>query len=288
MSKMCMVKYLLNEEGRKKSLLDGGNGKRLQILGAVVSKELLDIGTVDNDGECTVKIGFRNDGKEGYCSSEVEVSSEIVEPGYKEPYIRPVTQIFEFSDVQTVEDLLKFETERVQNYEKSYNEKVKELEPLLIKYNEDRENKREEQRQREIERQKKLDEEYKKSQEASKKREAEKQEDIDWINNNGSDYLKQCIKYGYNCKRKYMIERIEKEFPQFELDFDDNADWKERVSPSQEALDEVISWIEKGFDAEIVWLTSSVHGGVYDYERDFEPREAIRIVFKGYYLIKEM
>ena len=56
----------------------------------------------------------------------------------------------------------------------------------------------------------------------------------------------------------------------------------------QKALDEVVKWLDKGFDAKIVWLTNSVYGDEYDYENDFEPGEAIALKFKGYWLVREI
>ena len=43
-------------------------------------------------------------------------------------------------------------------------------------------------------------------------------------------------------------------------------------------------WIERGYDAKIVWLTDPVDEDYYD----FEECEAIRIKFKDYNLIKVM
>ena len=78
--------------------------------------------------------------------------------------------------------------------------------------------------------------------------------------------------------------RQRKLFEGFEVDFDDTANWNTRVSPSQEALDEVTKWMNKGFNAKIVWLTCPIEDSESYY--DFEECEAVTIKFKGYDLVK--
>lgn len=286
MSKMCKVMYLLNEEGRKKSLLGGGDGNRNQIIYTPITKELLDIASVDNAGEAIVKIGYRDSGNNLYESSKVKISTEIKEERNRhyhiyEPVIKDITKVIEFNKPQTVEELLTFEKNRALEYEKSLKENEEKIKPLLLRF--------EEEMNTLIEKEENLKKEKEEKQIQEKlKREAEHKDDLDWIENEGSDYLKQCVKLGYNCRRKYIEERVKKEFPDFCLDFDDYANWKERVSPSQKALDEVVKWLDKGFDAKIVWLTNSVYGDEYDYENDFEPCEAIALKFKGYWLVREI
>lgn len=111
---------------------------------------------------------------------------------------------------------------------------------------------------------------------------------IDWINQHGSDYLKRAIANGFDCQRKYVIERAAKEFPDFIVDFDDSAEWNSRSCPSEKALNEMITLKEKGYNANVVWLTRLPNGyDDYDYY-DIEPCEAvvIRNYLGSYDLIK--
>lgn len=291
--KMCKVVYLLNEEGRKASLLGGGDGKKKQVLYAPITKELLDLASVDNNGEAIVKIGFKGNGDAGSSWNEVKISTEIKEKYCREvrwnkPTIIDVSNVIEFDEPQTVESLLDFEKNRVLEYNKSLELNKEKIKPLLLEFEENKAiQDREEIRKQELEEKRKQELEEKRKQEALMREESKKEDEF-WIKTNGSDYLKQCLNLGYNCKRKYMEERVEKEFPGFELDFDNEAGWNERVSPSQEALEEVVKWIEKGFNAKIVWLTESVHGSEYDYENGFEECEAIAFEFKNYWLVKQI
>lgn len=79
-----------------------------------------------------------------------------------------------------------------------------------------------------------------------KQRETEKSA---WIAEHGSAYLKEAFKHGYNVQRKYAAERAALEYPDFVLDFDGTADWKDRPCPSPEALAESIE-----IGGKVVWL----------------------------------
>ena len=289
MSKTCKVMYLLNEEGRKESLLSDGDGKRIQELETPISKELMELASVDNDGNAVIKIGFKNNG-DSY--DKVLIGYEVKECSIYRPSIEKVSKVVEFDKLQTVEELLIFEKNRLEDIKKSLNESEEKLKPLLEEYILKERKKEEEKLQREedlrIKREQEQLERGRLEKEEKLRKEKEKEEDEKWIRTNGSEYLNQCLDLGYNCKRKYLIDRVEKQDPGFDVDFDNNAGWKVRVSPSQEALDEVVYWSEKGFKAKIVWLTASIHGGYHDFSTDFEPREAVTIQFKGYDLIKEM
>lgn len=292
MSNMCKILYLLNEEGRKASLLSGGDGNRNQSINTPVTKELLDMAWVDYNGEAIVKIGYRDSGNEWLESSNVKIATEIKEEyigeGVYKPVIKDITEVVEFDKPQTIEELLAFEKNRVLTYEKSLNDNKEKIKPLLLKFEEEMKVYKKEKEEKEEKLRLKKEEREEKIRQEKLKKIAEKEEDINWIKTKGSDYLKQCLELGYNCQRKYMEERVKKEFPDFELDFDDYADWKERVSPSQEALDEVTKWLDKGFDSRIVWLTASVNGSEDDYFNNFEECEAVVIKFKDYWLVKEM
>jgi hypothetical protein len=99
-----------------------------------------------------------------------------------------------------------------------------------------------------------------------------------WIINNGSEYLKDCLNLGYSANKEYVIERATIDFANYIVDYDDDAKWETRVSPSQTALDE-IKRIKKDFPelkAEIVWLIKPSYEIDYDDYENY-PREAIVI-----------
>lgn len=85
-------------------------------------------------------------------------------------------------------------------------------------------------------------------------KEAREAERLAWIEAHGSDYLQRAVRLGYNCQRQYVTERAGLEFPDFQVDFDDKAEWRSRSCPSEEALVEVETLIEAGHNAEVVWL----------------------------------
>lgn len=286
--KMCKVVYLLNEKGRKASLLSGGNGKRIQIIEGQLTKELLNIAKVDDDGNAIVEFGAKN--ILGHCHSKIKLSTKLIDrQGFSlyEPKIEDAYDIVEFDKTQTVEELLNFEKNRVLEYNKSLELNKEKIKPLLEEYKIKKEEERIEKEKRETEKELRILQEKEKNEKLQELRKKEKEDDENWIKTNGSDYLKKCLELGYNCKRKYMEERVAKEFPEFELDFYDKSDWKDRVSPSEEAIEEVSNWLDKGFDAKIVWITKPIiEDDDYDWEYEFDCYEAIVINFKGYSLIK--
>ena len=113
-------------------------------------------------------------------------------------------------------------------------------------------------------------------------KEAAEQEKLNWINAHGSEHLKKAIAAGYNCKRMYITERATLEYPDFQVDIDNAADWKSRSCPSPTALE--FSLQVSG--SEVVWCTRphdyKKSASPYDYEEDdeeddFEPQEAVVI-----------
>ena len=59
MSKLT-IRYLLNEEGRKKSLLSNGDGKMIQVLTTdEIDEEKLKYAHVDKNGNAYINVGFR-------------------------------------------------------------------------------------------------------------------------------------------------------------------------------------------------------------------------------------
>lgn len=92
-------------------------------------------------------------------------------------------------------------------------------------------------------------------------------ERAEWIQEHGSEHLKLALKHGYNMQRKYAEERAALEYPEFELDFDDEAEWKGRSSPSMEALillDALKETLPDGAHSMVVWITK---------RHDFDPEE---------------
>ena len=103
-----------------------------------------------------------------------------------------------------------------------------------------------------------------------------------WIEEHGSEYLKRAFGMGYNCHRKYVIERAACEAPGFTVDYSDKAEWKDRSCPSAKALDEAVAAGNLGLgEARVVWLTNGpvdvltpIDELLDDY---FSPREAVVI-----------
>lgn len=57
LNKKARIRYLLNEEGRKKSLLSGGNGKELQEIYCNATPEVIELARVDKYGNIYLDIG---------------------------------------------------------------------------------------------------------------------------------------------------------------------------------------------------------------------------------------
>lgn len=284
MSKIKIV-YNLSEKGRKAILLQGGDGKAEQIIETDITPtpELLERASVYSDGTTVWKI-----------NDQVHTDAEIIGTwnftGYMlnvrgsfyeehKPYVRKkaVQKPVRFDAPQTVESLLAY----VKNTEMVVASKMAELNVLLpekialwekaVAEHKERaraaaEHEAEEKVQREVEKARR------------------KQEKADWIATHGSDYLKRATKLEYDCQRQYVIERAGLELPDFQVDFDDQAEWNSRSCPGEEALTEVERLIEQGFEAKCIWLTNIIpvaDSDDDDYYRDeSEPREAI--VIRGY------
>lgn len=76
-----------------------------------------------------------------------------------------------------------------------------------------------------------------------------------WIEHYGSAHLKRAFKMGYHCQREYIIQRANREFPSFELDFDNKYTLQERPMPSEKALVEEESIHRTdSLETRIVWL----------------------------------
>lgn len=102
-----------------------------------------------------------------------------------------------------------------------------------------------------------------------------------WVEAYGSGRLKRACAAGHDCGRLYEIERCAKEYPGATLDYEKNADWKERPCPSVKALDQrdAILAAHPGVKVGIVWLTSEPladeHGDEYFDGEPFSKREGI-------------
>lgn len=108
--------------------------------------------------------------------------------------------------------------------------------------------------------------------EEERKKEAREREQQEWIEQYGSPRLRKAVAASYNCQRLYVTERAAVEYPSFIVDFDDEADWKERRGPSEVALD-LAAQYEK---ASVVWLTHPVCWP----DEEWQPREAV--VLRGF------
>ena len=109
------ILYLLSEEGRKQSLLSGGDGKRIQEITAPISKEILDLASVDENGNATLKIGYTGDGNSSYYTVVVDTKIREHSAFYCEPIIVEVFKQVEFNTIQTAEQLLKYEISRLKH-----------------------------------------------------------------------------------------------------------------------------------------------------------------------------
>jgi len=107
-----------------------------------------------------------------------------------------------------------------------------------------------------------------------------------WIAEFGSKHLKDATSRGYNCDRLYQLERAAQEYPGFELDYDNNAEWTSRSCPSETALSQVteIEQAHPDTTVTVVWLTKPVFNSEIDEEKnyelalyDFTEREAITV-----------
>lgn len=114
--------------------------------------------------------------------------------------------------------------------------------------------------------------------------EAAESEKDKWIRSYGSVHLMRAWSAGHHCGRQYALERMARQYPGYTLDYDGDADWKERPFPSLGALDMRDDLIDAAHpdadEPEIVWLTSQPsnsdddgygHGDYFD----FEPCEAV-------------
>ena len=287
--KKVIIKYLLSEEGRKNSILLGGNGQGVQKIEVEISERILKLANVDKDGNVELNVGFRKSSS-GKSLEDILVDYEERKDEYGK-YLIERTVKKHFDKVSELNELLDWEESRKEKlkkleveYQMYRNERAKNIKETNIRREE--KCRIQEQEQREYDKKRKL-KEQKIKEEQEEKLIAYEAERSNWINEYGSQYLKNTIKLGYDVDSKYAIERAIKELPDFELDVDDNSVWAKRDDPSEKAVEEVIELIEKGYKAEIVWLKSPINP---DGDDDFEECEAIGIreYLDKYYLVKSI
>ena len=99
-------------------------------------------------------------------------------------------------------------------------------------------------------------------------------EKLTWCQTHGSEHLRMAVEAGYDCARLYATGRAAAEYPGYELDFDDQAEWKSRSCPSADALAEALR-----IDGEVFWLTAPARNDdepdEYWYGEEFAPHEAV-------------
>lgn len=291
------IYYLLNEEGRKDSLLKGGNGKEIQFIETTINEDNIKLATVSSDGIAEIHIGYECR-KKGSLDG-IKVDYEEREDGLGK-YIKDVYRVIYFNKLMVADELIKWEKDRQTKlvemeskcqavlYERE--KKIKERE----KNNEiERRRKDEKMRIWEKERRERENEEMEKQKaenaEIQKKRQEFEEERNIWINKYGSQYLKDANALNYDIDDVYLIERAKIEHPGYQLDINDNVSWSDIKNPSVKALREVKELLEKGLNAIIVELTAPVEEDDYD-DDDFDNCEAIVIsnYFGNNYLIKTL
>lgn len=229
------VRYFLNEEGRKDSLLNGGNGKQEQeLLVYEASAELINMSYVNEAGFAMLDMTQ----PERMATLVVESDGKPVKVAEKQSW-----QLVMFNKVQTVESLIQYKKDMAKSLKESKEELEKKLPEMMEAYEKAK-------AEHEQEKQKRLEEE--------KAHKAKSQTIIDernkWIADNGSDYLIDCTSLGYKCNKEYVLERALDEFPEFYVDYQEDADFEKILSPEQKSLDVVKALKEKGIDAVIKWL----------------------------------
>jgi hypothetical protein len=106
-----------------------------------------------------------------------------------------------------------------------------------------------------------------------KRRERRETERREWAEEHGSEILQDALDEGYDCQRRYVIERVRADFDEsYTVDFDSKASYAERSCPSEEALR--FAQEEGG---EVVWLTHPPKSDAQDRTiHSFDEREAVR------------
>lgn len=225
------------------------------MLEVYLTPELLSISHVGSTGDVSLSLT---------ATVVSDIDLKVYPSG--EPDLRRPSRTHYFDAPQTAESLIAWETERRARVDEKTATFQPQYEELRKKYEEKRDAEKAEK-----ERIQRLEVTERKA--AREKLEAEKRA---WVVGRGSDYLKDAVALDYDCQRLYVTERSTAEFPDFVLDFDDNAEWGSRACPSVEALSEVKLLVASGLDARVVWLTSPATK-VEEDDDEFEAIEAVVI-----------
>lgn len=291
MTKMARIEYLLDEAGRKKSLLAGGDGKQLQIIETPATPAIIELAEVDNSGNVLLRVGFSGDGYRGVTVNKKPVKM-YGDNGKGWGWLEE-DRVHFFDEPQSVDSLVAWEQARVKRL------KAAETDPANLEIIAELEaehaireaQKAESEARQAAERAKEAAE--REAREAAEKaaKEERQREKRQWIEQYGSDYLKKATKLGYDCQRQYVTERAAREFPGFTVDFDKYADWRSRSCPSEEALELLEDIMNRGYkDVKIVWLTEPPYYWSRYSDGHYEAREAVvvRDYLGRYTLVKEL
>ena len=128
---------------------------------------------------------------------------------------------------------------------------------------------------------------YKRQKKKEAKKQAEEREKAEWIQAHGSQHLREAFTRGYDCQRMYILERVAKELPSYEVyQFDNRDEWElyNRSCPSQEALEEVKRLEAQGYRPTVKWAklapSDEDDGGEAEivYIEDYHGYEVYRII----------
>ena len=253
-TKTVRLIYVLDETGRKASILAGSDGGSYKAVEAPVTAELLGWTSVDARGSIM--------------PIRVEaVRAAVVEGGRSTPRVETrYLPAVEFDAPQTADQLIAWLRTEMREREDSRAVAEAAL-PSALEAWETRVGAVKAEEARWVEAQKRREAE------ATAARRQRAQEKRAWIAEHGSDYLRHAhVDLGYDCHRRYVIERVALELPGYTVDYDDRAAWKDRWEPSPKALAEVDRLRAMGHDAVVVWLTGSPEGEEYP---EYDEREAV-------------
>ena len=266
MDKMIKVVYELTEVGQKKSILSGGNGKRIQDFTTPATEKLIELSKVDAEGNLVLNVSIPQYTTSTKYENDKDFSWD------KRMVGKFYSNITSFDDIQTIESIL-------EQYNSSEVNKEK-LEQELIdsNINEENYNKALQDYLKRLEKNKEHEKEIaeKKEKESILKKKYE-EDKIKWIIENGSQYLKDCLAMDIKANKEYVLDRVSFEHKGYEVDYSDNAKWDEKVSPSIEAVEELKKLRANNIECEIVWLTRPINDEEYDYDNQFENCESIVI-----------
>lgn len=121
--KNLTIYYKANEEGRKASILNGGNGRELQKVSMLLTPELLKIAKVDISGKVTLEVGF-----ESFGGAKIDAVHGHSKATKHEIRFKRLTTRFE--RMMNPDELIAFEKARVA----SLQMKIQELEKTKDEY----------------------------------------------------------------------------------------------------------------------------------------------------------